>query len=143
MDPVTTTAVQDLAGQASQNTIGADVLPEVDAADQAKFDAAMQADSGPIVQNLGQVQGTPGVGVTPPAEVTTLGDVVLNQLQSVQDSHHEGLEKVNELFADGELTMVECFHVQMEFSRMHIEMEMAAKTSDKTSQGIQQLMKQQ
>ena len=158
MDPIIQGASH-AAQQISQNPSPSPQQPGAeqaapDADDQAKFEQAMQPVDAPP-QQVGRIvispdaappasQTVPSVGEASAAEPPTMGDTILDGMQHLRESHEGGMERLNQMLNSpdpvGTKDLVE---MQLEMMKMGIEMEVTTKTSDKSSQDVQQLMRNQ
>ena len=147
-DPISGQIVQQVTEQATQQG-AAQPQPEVDAADQAQFEDALEnkktgevetsnrTDRQPPTQTE-NVQNAAVDGAQPP----TLGDAILDGLRQVQDVRETRLDRIQEQLeaVDGEvMSMQEALKLQMEVMQMGLEQDLMTKTADKTSQGAQTL----
>jgi len=150
MEPISIHVANQLAGQAAQDQVAQQVNPlenpgEVTAEDQARFQNAMQPEATNqvvAVQELGDVQAVSAVnGVQPEQQV--MGDVILDSLQRIKTSHDSGMERVQAIMGQEQIATKDMLQLQFELTAMNIELETAGKMADKSSQGVQSMMRNQ
>jgi type III secretion system YscI/HrpB-like protein len=145
VDPVLQRATQQIAEQsvqqgASQGAPGA--------ADQAKFDSAMQGGQAGDVQALQQAGGPQNVQMNAisSGEPRSLGDAILDGLDQMRTRHDMRMENIQDKLTSpegGELTVQDAMALQFEVMQLGIEHDLTTKVADKTSQGVQTLFHNQ
>ncbi len=148
MDPITIQAVGQTIGQSAQEQATQQATQlggpgQANADDQLRFQAVMQPEaSGQVVevQGLGEVEGVSAVGA--PEEVA-MGDVILDGLQKIKNTHESGMARVQSIMGQDQIATKDMLQLQFELTSMNIELETASKVADKSSQGIQSMMRNQ
>ena len=149
-DPITNQAAQQMAEQALQQG-SAEAQPEVpeqevDAADQARFDQALNSTQDvPAEQAAESVQHA---CESQPAEAArpTLGDAILDGIEQLKTNHDAHLDRIQEQLnaTGGEgLNVEDAMRLQFEVMQLSIEQDLTTKMADKTSQGVQTLFRNQ
>ena len=138
------TAVEHTVQEEAAKTPGA-----ADAADQARFENAMNdGPSGDQVPSPSDAppQNAPQVAPATPGNPPSVGDAVLEGLEKMKTSYDAKVDSVNEQFAglkEGSLSVQEAIRLQFELTQLSFQTEMTGKVSDKTSQGVQSLFRNQ
>ncbi len=121
---------------------------EANAQDVAKFEQAMQprTDAQPPpsgVQPTAQVESA--AAPTAPAH-TTLGENILDGIGRMGENYQAQVDKVQarlESTADTTMSVQDAVKLQFDLMQLNLQQDLASKVSDKTSQGVQTLFKNQ
>ncbi len=148
VDPVLQRATQQIAEQSVQQGASQGAgqgTPNV--GDQARFENAMSGGPGDVqaMQQNGGVQNMQMNGVQN-SEPRSLGDAILDGLDSIRSRHDVRMENIQEKLLSqegGELTVQDAMALQFEVMQLGIEHELTTKVADKTSQGVQTLFHNQ
>jgi hypothetical protein len=116
-----------------------------DAGDVAQFESAMNAQpDGPAVSGqeaVTEVKQGPEVD-----EPKGLGDAILEGMEKVKESRDGKVENIEKIIdkQDGEpMSVQDALKLQYELMQLNLQQDMTTKAADKSTQGVQSLLKNQ
>lgn len=136
--------VQKVTEEAAQKETAA--KPEApDARDVAQFENAMNAQ--PEGTAVSGQEAVPEVKQAPDAdEPKGLGDAILEGMEKVKETRDGQIEKIEKIIdkEDGEpMTMQDALRLQYELMQLNLQQDVTTKAADKSTQGVQSLLKNQ
>ena len=138
-------AGQKLAEQAAEQAAeqkGSSAPQSPDSEDVTKFNEAMQKPAAEGGGDVGAVDGTQAPEEKGPAK--GLGEKMLEGMEKLKGSHEEKQAAINELVAqEGDMSTQDAMKLQHELMKLHLQTDMTTKAADKSSQGVQTMMKNQ
>ena len=108
-------------------------------AEIARFESRMDAQA---LENPQTANQTPPEIHTP----DTLGDVILQGMENLNDSRDVRIQRVTDLvngMGEKPITIADGMRLQLELMQLNLHHEVTTKTADKTSQGVQTLFRNQ
>ena len=150
IDNAVSNAIQKASEQALEQT-GKDTAAkgaEANAQDVTKFEQAMQprTDAQPPPTAVGPTTQVEAI-VAPTAPThTTLGENILDGIGRMGENYQAQVDKVQtqlENTADTTMSVQDAVKLQFDLMQLNLQQDLASKVSDKTSQGVQTLFKNQ
>ena len=144
-DPIVNKITEHVAEKTAQQGAASPAEQVVDAADQARFEAALDNTAGADAIKVDAANPDFVVDGAQAAQ-RTMGDAVLEGMQKMKTSYDQHVDKIEQTLIDTdgqELTVQETMRLQMEVMQMGLQQDLTTKVADKTSQGVQTLFKNQ
>lgn len=137
--------VHKLAEQAVQDQGKNTTAKQADPTDVERFDSALQKQN---VDPANTIQNTPEIARSELNQQSSpqVGEKILENMQRVQEGHNARVENINSLLGGEDsqpLSIKEGMRLQYEVMQLNLQEEITTKVSDKSSQGVQTLFKNQ
>jgi type III secretion system YscI/HrpB-like protein len=144
-DPIAGNAIQKVTEQAAAS----EAMPTekvADASDVSRFEEAMQSAQADATETVNASQSSQPVDGPPQVDDPSLGDAILDGIERMKLERDQSVERINDRLAsaDGQpLSIEDTMKLQFELMQLNIQQDLTTKVADKSSQGVQQLFKNQ